>query len=109
MSEYHSTWTPSADHEADPDPEEQRGNGYHYPPEKLGGTRKIQPRPGVTTVRTWRLDGATVIRLDALAERLNVYHSPLVDHLLQAILDQVDRGEYEIRTKPAHNVIDNRR
>ena len=47
--------------------------------------------------------------MDALAERLNVYHSPLVDHLLQTILDQVERGEYEIRTRPAHNVIDNRR
>ena len=109
MSDYASVWTPGAGPEADQAPEEQRRNGYHYPPEKLGGTRKIQPRPGVTTVRTWRLDGATVIRLDALAERLNVYHSPLVDHLLQAILDQVERGEYEIRTRPAHNVIDNRR
>lgn len=109
MNGYASTWDPKVGRDAPGDPEENPGNGYHYPPRKIGGKVKSRPRAGVQTVRTWRLDGGTVARLDALADQLNVYHSPLVDHLLRAILDQVERGEYEIRTRPAHNVIDNGR
>lgn len=50
--------------------------------------------------RTYRLQPATIRRIDALAAAVNLYQSALVDALLTAALDDVDAGRLAVRTRP---------
>ena len=55
--------------------------------------------------RTYKLTAELIERLNATAAGLKVYPSDLVRFLLATGLDQVDAGDLEIPTMPAHRHI----
>jgi hypothetical protein len=50
--------------------------------------------------RTYRLQEATVKRINALSATLNIYQSTLIDALLTDALDAIDAGRLKIHTRP---------
>jgi hypothetical protein len=56
--------------------------------------------------RTYRLQAATVQRIDALSAALNIYQSTLIDALLTDALDAIDAGRLKICTRPVKFELD---
>lgn len=59
-----------------------------------------RPNEGTKIVRTYRLEPDTVRRIDALADELRTYQSPLIESLLRYALAEVDAGNIRLGRWP---------